>query len=86
MVDFYDNYIGDFELANAYSEAATSAGLGEPFVAGKVAMVADGDWTVGSLLRSPSFGWDTAPMPIPPAGEKSTWSCGFSLVMPPSAK
>ncbi len=86
MVDFYDQYIGDFELANAYSEAATSAGLGEPFVAGKVAMVADGDWTVGSLLRSPSFEWDTAPMPIPPGGEQSTWSCGFSLVMPPSVK
>jgi ABC-type glycerol-3-phosphate transport system substrate-binding protein len=82
MVNFYDNYVGDFELANAFSEALTSSGLGDPFVAGKVSMSAHGDWFVGDLLRSPGVDWDTAPMPIPNGGVKSTWSCGFSIVMP----
>jgi multiple sugar transport system substrate-binding protein len=86
MVDFYDNYIGDFELANAFSEAISSAGLGQPFIAGKTSMSATGDWFVGNLLRSPGVDWDCAPMPIPPDGEKSTWSCGYSIVTPPSAK
>ncbi|RIK37002.1 MAG: hypothetical protein DCC55_25610 [Chloroflexi bacterium] len=85
MVNFYDNHVGDFELANSFSQAITSSGLGDPFVAGKVSMTAHGDWFVGDLLRSPGVEWDAAPMPIPPGGEKSTWSCGFSIVMVPSS-
>lgn len=85
MVNFYDKYVGDFELANAFSDAVKAAGLGDPFVAGKVSMSAHGDWFVGDLLRSPGVDWDTAPMPIPNGGEKSTWSCGFSIVMAPSS-
>jgi ABC-type glycerol-3-phosphate transport system substrate-binding protein len=81
LVNFYDNYVGDFEVANAFSAAVTGAGLGDPFVAGKVSMSAHGDWFVGDLLRSPGVDWDAAPMPIPAGGEKSTWSCGFSIVM-----
>jgi ABC-type glycerol-3-phosphate transport system substrate-binding protein len=86
MVDFYDKYIGTFELANAFSEGVSAAGLGDPFAAGKVSMVAHGNWVVGNLFRSPGVEWDCAPMPIPPRGVKSTWSCGWSVVVPPSAK
>jgi multiple sugar transport system substrate-binding protein len=86
MVNFYDKYVGSFELANAFSEAVSASGLGEPFAAGKVAMSASGDWQVGDFLRSPELDWDCAPMPIPPGGEKSTWSCGFSMVMSPQSK
>ena len=86
MVNFYDSYIGEFELANAFSEAVSSAGLGQPFIAGKTSIDATGNWVVGDLFRSPGVDWDVAPMPIPDGGVKSTWSCGWSLVMPPSAK
>ncbi|MGC9360775.1 MAG: ABC transporter substrate-binding protein [Anaerolineae bacterium] len=86
LVDFYDSYVGDFELANTFSQGISSAGLGEPFDAGKVAMVADGDWAVARHLRNPDLDWAAAPMPIPPNGEIATWSCGWSLVIPPSAK
>ncbi|MBV7338113.1 extracellular solute-binding protein [Chloroflexi bacterium TSY] len=86
MVDFYDNYVGDFEIANAFNEATKSAGLGQPFVAGRTAMSANGNWFVGNLLRSPGIDWEVAPMPIPDGGEKSTWSCGWSYVLSPDAQ
>jgi ABC-type glycerol-3-phosphate transport system substrate-binding protein len=86
MVRFYDKYVGSFELANAFSEAVSASGLGEPFAAGKVAMSASGDWQVGDFLRMPELDWDCAPMPIPPNGEKSTWSCGWSMVVVPQSK
>ena len=86
MVNFYDKYVGSFEIANAFSEGVTAAGLGDTFAAGKVSMTASGDWQVGDFLRIPDLDWDCAPMPIPPNGEKSTWSCGWSIVMAPQAK
>jgi ABC-type glycerol-3-phosphate transport system substrate-binding protein len=86
LVDFYDKYIGTFELANAFSAGVSSAGLGDPFAAEKVSMVAHCDTVVNNLLRNPALEWDVAPMPIPDGGVQSSWSCGWSLVMPPSAK
>ncbi|MEZ4869371.1 MAG: extracellular solute-binding protein [Caldilineaceae bacterium] len=86
MTNFYDKYVGDFETANAFSQAITSTGLSDPFMAEKASMSATGDWFVGDLLRAPSIEWDAAPMPIPNGGVKSTWSCGFSIVMAPSSQ
>ncbi|MHB0855932.1 MAG: extracellular solute-binding protein, partial [Anaerolineae bacterium] len=86
LVKFYDNYIGSFEMANSFSQGVTSAGLGDPFRAEKVSMTAHCDTIINELLRNPDLEWDVAPMPIPPNGEKSSWSCGWSLVIPPSAK
>ncbi len=86
MVNFYDNYVGDFELANAFSQSIQSSGLGQPFVAGKTSMSAHGNWFVSDLLRSPGVEYGTAPMPIPPGGMKSTWSCGFNIVMAPGSQ
>ncbi|HRW11205.1 MAG TPA: extracellular solute-binding protein [Caldilineaceae bacterium] len=86
MVNFYDKNVGDFEIANAFNEATQSAGLGQPFVAGRTAMSANGNWFIADLLRSPGVEWDVAPMPIPTGGVKSTWSCGFSYVLAPDAQ
>lgn len=86
LVSFYDQYIGSFELANAFSEGISAAGLGDPFTAGKVSMQAAGDWDVAGLLRIPDLDWMVAPMPIPPNGQKYSWSCGYTVVMPPSAR
>ena len=86
MVNFYDNYVGDFELANAFSQSIQSSGLGQPFVAGKTSMSAHGNWFVSDLLRSPGVEYGTAPMPIPPGGMKSTWSCGFNIVLAPGSQ
>ena len=86
MVNFYDNYVGDFEMANAFSQSIQSSGLGLPFIAQRTSMSATGNWFVGDLLRSPGIDWGAAPMPIPPGGVKSTWSCGFSIVMAPGSE
>jgi len=58
----------------------------DAFVIEKVAMVAHADTIVTMYLRKPDLEWDVAPMPIPPEGEKSSWSCGWSIVMAPSAR
>jgi multiple sugar transport system substrate-binding protein len=86
MVGFYDKYIGSFEIAQGFSQAVSASGLGDPFAAEKVSMVGHVDGAIGSFVRNPDLEWDVAPMPIPPGGEKSTWSCGWSFVLPPSAK
>ena len=86
MVKFYDNYVGSFEMASTFGQAITSAGIGDPFSAGKVSIDASGDWEVGNWIRNPDLDWGAAPMPISPNGEKSTWSCGWSVVMAPSTK
>jgi multiple sugar transport system substrate-binding protein len=86
LVNFYDKNVGDFEIANAFSEGVQSAGLADPFIAGKTAMTAHGNWFVGDLLRSPGVEWAAAPMPIPAGGVQSTWSCGFSYVLAPEAQ
>lgn len=86
MTDFYDKYVGDFETTNAFSQAITSTGLADPFHAEKASMSATGDWVVGDLLRIPSIEWAAAPMPSPTGEVKSTWSCGFSIVMSPTSK
>ncbi len=49
-------------------------------------MSAHGNWFVSDLLRSPGVEYGTAPMPIPPGGMKSTWSCGFNIVMAPGSQ
>lgn len=86
MVNFYDKYVGSFEMANSFSQAITSAGIGDPFAAGKISIDASGDWEVGNWMKSPDLDWGAAPMPISQGGEKSTWSCGWSVVMTPSTK
>jgi multiple sugar transport system substrate-binding protein len=86
MVDFYDKHVGSFELSNAFSDALGKAGMADPFAAGKVSMTASGDWQVGDFLKKPELDWACAPMPIPSGGVKSTWSCGWSIVMAPQTK
>jgi ABC-type glycerol-3-phosphate transport system substrate-binding protein len=86
MVNFYDKYVGSFEMANTFGQAINSAGLGDPFAAGKVSIDASGDWEVGTWMKTPDLDWGAAPMPISQGGEKSTWSCGWSMVMAPSTK
>ena len=49
-------------------------------------MSAHGNWFVSDLLRSPGVEYGTAAMPIPPGGMKSTWSCGFNIVMAPGSQ
>jgi len=86
MVNFYDKYVGSFEMASSFGQAIQSSGIGDPFAAGKMSINASGDWEVANWMRKPELDWGVAPMPVSPGGEKSTWSCGWSVVIAPSSK
>lgn len=60
-----------------------------PFLAGKLAMVVDGNWLLAQIkeLAPKDFEFGIAPIPAPEDGEKnSTWAGGWSLVIPKGAK
>ncbi|HOJ88634.1 MAG TPA: ABC transporter substrate-binding protein [Pseudothermotoga sp.] len=60
-----------------------------PFLAGKLAMVVDGNWLLAQILQlaPKDFEFGIAPIPAPAYGEKnSTWAGGWSLVIPKGAK
>lgn len=56
-----------------------------PFVTGHLAMVLTGDWFVTTLEQfAPDMDWGVTYMPTP-AGEESSWSGGWSAVIPQGA-
>jgi hypothetical protein len=84
MIQFYDKYVGSFE-GQCLSEAVTSAGLGDPFAAGKVSYVRLRRLAGRRFPARPRSGLGLCADAYPPNGEKSTRR-GWSVVMPPSTK
>lgn len=60
----------------------------EPFLAGQVAMVVDGNWRLNTIRRfAPKLDFSLAPIPYPKQGGKmTTWSGGWAFVIPSGAK
>jgi len=85
MVDFYDNYLDSFEMSAGFQQGYQTAELGL-FELGRVSMVGHGDWMLRLFARLPDLEYGAAPMPIPPEGEMSSWSCGWSAVVSAAAK
>ncbi|HDM69847.1 MAG: ABC transporter substrate-binding protein [Thermotoga sp.] len=72
----------------AFASAYSGANL-NPFLAGKLAMVVDGNWFLAQIrtFAPKDFEYGIAPIPYPPYGEaNSTWAGGWSLVIPKGAK
>jgi len=72
----------------AFESAYTGANL-NPFLAGKLAMVVDGNWFLAQIrtFAPKDFEFGIAPIPYPVYGEAgSTWAGGWSLVIPKGAK
>lgn len=58
-----------------------------PFMTGKVAMIADGSWMPKYWLQyAPDLEFGAAPVPVPEDGRLATWSAGFSLAIPRNVK
>lgn len=81
-------------FVSAFGMSFTGASIGgaepiNPFLAGKLAMVVDGNWLLAQIreLAPKDFEFGVAPIPAPEDGEKnSTWAGGWSLVIPKGAK
>lgn len=59
-----------------------------PFITGRIPLMVSGDWFVGSMARyAPDVDYGITYIPVPEEGdEPSTWSAGWSVVMPRGAK
>lgn len=93
-----------YEIVGGYSQAdrfqSTFRGAeNDPFLAGQVAMIINGDWVLGGYYRyKPGLDFDVAPAPVPDdrfnktgafADEKDTfitWAGGFAWSIPRGAK
>jgi len=59
-----------------------------PFLIGKVAMMVSGDWVLNWIrMYAPNLSYGVTYIPVPNKGDKpSTWSGGWSLVIPTGSK
>ncbi len=59
-----------------------------PFITGRIPLMVSGDWFVASMARyAPDADYGITYIPVPEEGDKpSTWSAGWSVVMPQGAK
>jgi multiple sugar transport system substrate-binding protein len=65
-----------------------ASGANDPFLSGRVAMIAQGDWLATTLIKryAPDMEYGTARVPHAPGGVNGTWSGGFSLVIARGSK
>jgi ABC-type glycerol-3-phosphate transport system substrate-binding protein len=97
MKDGYD-LVGGMEQADRFQSTFRSA-ENDPFLAGQVAMIINGDWVLSGYFRyKPNLDFGVAPAPVPDdrfnqngafANEKDkfiTWAGGFSYAIPRGAK
>lgn len=59
-----------------------------PFITGRIPLMVSGDWFVASMARyAPDADYGITYIPVPEEGdEPSTWSAGWSVVMPQGAR
>ncbi|MBB6669464.1 ABC transporter substrate-binding protein [Cohnella nanjingensis] len=87
-LEWMAGYAKKYNIANlsSFSNAMGQTGL-NPFWTGKVGFIVDGNWILNDLAKTkPQFEWGVIPVPAPDGHEPTTWSGGFSYVMPKGAK
>ncbi len=83
------SYADKYGIKNIDAFFSMFAGGMNPFLAGKLAMVVDGNWFLAQIRKfaPKGFEYGIAPIPYPIYGEAgSTWAGGWSLVIPKGAK
>ncbi len=84
MADYTKKY--GLNNINDFFKTMGQTGM-NPFWTGKVGFVFDGNWILNDLPKvKPKFEWGVAPMPSADGYPQTTWSGGFSFVMPKGAK
>ena len=84
MRDLYD-LVGGAARANSFLTGQTGNEF-DPFGTGRVSMKIDGDFSLKLLAEYyPSLPFAVAPPPAPAGRETTTWSGGFSYVIPQTA-
>lgn len=86
ITSIYDKHMGiSFEQVSAFDQGFTTQ-TQDLFIQQKVSMIITGDWMLNTYSRFPDLNWAMVPAPIPPEGEKSSWSCGWGFVIAPESK
>jgi multiple sugar transport system substrate-binding protein len=58
-----------------------------PFLTGRVAMTVSGDWTLAQIAQfAPDLDYGVTYIPVPEGNPVTSWSAGWSLVVPTGAK
>ena len=82
MIRGYDA-IGGYESVVGFERGGGFGGMVDPFITGKVAMVVNGNWALADIVRyKPGMNFGVVPPPAPEGKNPTTWSGGFSLVIP----
>lgn len=85
LVNFYDKYLGSFEIASAFNTGFATQ-TQDLFAQERVSMQITTDDAMNMYLRFPNLDFAMSAAPVPPNGEKSSWSCGWTFVIAPEAK
>ena len=85
MTELY-NLVGGVDKADAFL-TGTSGDAFDPFGTGQISMMIHGDFNLMKLAEYfPNLPFRVAPPPPPPGKETTTWSGGFSFVIPQTAE
>lgn len=85
MAQLYDD-VGGVQMTDAFL-GATIGNEYDPFATGRLAMKIDGDWQLNKLAEyHPDTRFLVAMAPAPEGHQSTTWSGGYSYVIPAGAK
>jgi ABC-type glycerol-3-phosphate transport system substrate-binding protein len=86
MVNFYDKYAGGAGTASGFLQGFQNTAL-DPFASGRLSMITNGNWALGTYAGLPHLKYGMAPYPVGPDAEgKSNLSCGYAFVIDPHSE
>ncbi|WP_425430465.1 ABC transporter substrate-binding protein [Desmospora activa] len=84
MRDYAKKY--NIEDVTAFTDSTGSA-ASDPFLTGQISMIVDVNAKISVINKyKPDLNYDVAPIPTPTGNDFTTWSGGWSLIMPKGAK
>ncbi|PZE21579.1 ABC transporter substrate-binding protein [Paenibacillus xerothermodurans] len=84
LADYAKKY--NVEDISAFTDSQGTGAM-DPFLTGQLSMKVSGPWEVSAIQRfAPDLKYGVFPMPTPTGGDHTTWSGGWSVVIPKGAK
>ena len=84
LTDYAKKY--DIEDISAFQDSQGSGAM-DPFISGQLSMQISGPWVVPGIKKfKPDMKYGVFPIPTPTGTDFTTWSGGWSVVMPKGAK